>query len=324
MMFMIMIMLNILSHNIFPIFVLVGLGFLLAKKFSLDIGTLNKINFYILVPAFTFVYLYTTPIPLEMLKVLAAAAILMGVNYIIAAILSKIRGYSPGMKNAFVNSIIFYNSGNIGVPLITLVFSSPPFIVDGKTPYLNLALTAQIMVLLIQNITTNTLGFFNAGRAHLQWRDSIGKILKMPAIYAIPSALLLKLVPYDLTQMPFWPALEYLRNALIAIALFILGVQISRTRFKSFNVDVFLSSFFRLVGGPLFAVGIIYLLSLHGIVAQTVLISSSVPTAVNTALIAVEYDNHPDFASQAVLTTTLACAVTSSAVIFLSRILFPI
>ncbi|HEY5561777.1 MAG TPA: AEC family transporter [Clostridiaceae bacterium] len=317
------IMIDILVHNILPIFVLVGLGFLLARNFSLDIGTLNKINFYMLLPAFTFVYLYTTFIPFDMLKVLVATIIIMALNFTVAFVVSSVRGDNPSMKNAFINSVMFYNSGNIGVPLITLIFSSAPFIIDEKTPYLSLALTAQIMVLVVQSITTNTIGFYNAGRAHMHWKESLGKILKMPTIYAIPGAFLFKLIPYDITQTPFWPALEYLKGALVPVALLILGIQISRTKFNSIRSEVFLSVLLRLVAGPLFALGIIHLLSLHGIVAQTVLISASVPTSVNTVLIAVEYDNHPDFASQTVLISTLACTVTLSLIIYLSRIMFP-
>lgn len=315
-------MTGILANNIFPIFVLVGLGYLSAKKFKLDIGTLTKINFYLLVPSFTFVYLYTTKIPLEMLKVLAAAAIMMFLNYIIASVVSKLRRFDPGMKNAFINSIIFYNSGNIGIPLITLIFSYPPFVVNGQTPYLDMALTAQIMVLVVQNITTNTLGFYISGRANVTWKESIKKILKMPAVYMIPSAFLFKLLPLDLTRMPFWPALDYLRNALVAIALLVLGIQIAGTKLKNFNKNVLLSNAIRLVGGPLLALGLISLLNVQGIPAQVIFISSSVPTAVNTALIAVECDNHPEFAAHAVLSSTLLCALTLPGVIYLAQTIF--
>lgn len=319
-----LIMLDILLHNIFPIFILCGLGFLLARNFSLDIVTLNKINFYLLVPSFTFVYLYSTNIPFDMLKVLAASVILFVLSYAAAYFVSKLMGYSSSMRNAFVNSVIFYNSGNIGVPLITLVFSSAPFIAGDKNPYLSLALTVQILVLVTQDITTNTIGFFNAGRAHLKWKDSIKKILTLPAIYAIPSAFILKFLPIDLTITPFWPALVYMKNALVPVALIILGVQISKTRIQSINLSVLSSVLLRLAGGPLLAFGIISLLSLDGVVAQSFLISSAVPTAVNTALIAVEYDNQPEFASQAVWISTLACTLTLLVVIHFARILFPV
>ncbi len=318
------IMLTIFTNNILPIFLLVGLGFILAKKFSLNINTLTKINLYTLVPVFTFVYLYTTDIPMDMLKVLVSAVILMAVNFAVAYTVSGVMKYGQGKKYAFINSVIFYNSGNIGIPLVTLVFSSAPYIIDGKTPYLDLALTSQIMILVVQNITTNSLGFFNAGRAKMNWRDSIKKILKVPTIYIVPSAFLLKLIPYDMTQLPIWPALNYLRNALVAVALLTLGVQISRTKLNSIKPAAWLSVFLRLVGGPAIMLVIIRLLSLDGIIAQAVMISSAVPTAVNSALIAVEYDNHPDLASQAVLISTLLCTITLSAVIYAARVLFPV
>ncbi|MNP05096.1 hypothetical protein D3C76_970390 [compost metagenome] len=54
------------------------------------------------------------------------------------------------------------------------------------------------------------------------------------------------------------------------------------------------------------------------------MISSALPTAVNTALIAVERKNHPDFASQAVMVATLSSAVTLVLVVYISRIIFPV
>ncbi|MGK0467029.1 MAG: putative permease [Clostridium sp.] len=46
---------RILGRNIFPVFLLIFVGFLLSKKFKLDIMTLSKLNFYIFVPAFFFI-----------------------------------------------------------------------------------------------------------------------------------------------------------------------------------------------------------------------------------------------------------------------------
>ncbi|MFY9425745.1 MAG: AEC family transporter [Caldicoprobacterales bacterium] len=300
------------------------LGFALNKKFKIDINTLTKANFYIFVPVFVFTNIYATKIPLEMLKVLFFAILVLIFNVIIGNLISAKMSYDTGKKFAFLNSILFYNSGNVGVPLITLVFSSTPYIIDGTTPYLNLALTTQITVLVVQNITTNTFGFFNAGRATLHWKDSIKNILTMPVIYAIPCALVLKLLPYDLTENPIWIGLEYVRNGMISIALITLGVQLSRTKFQIGNKDAYMAASIRLLGGPVIAFVLIKLMGFSGIIAQALMISTSVPTAVNSALIAVEYNNHPDFASQTVLITTVFSAITLSLVIYLSRIIFPV
>src|SRR5690606_34249548 len=98
----------------------------------------------------------------------------------------------------------------------------------------------------------------------------------------------------------------------------------SRTKFQFGNKDAYIAAFIRLVGGPILAFILIKIMGFNGIIAQALMISSSVPTSVNTALIAVEYDNHPDFASQTVLITTFFSAITLSLVIYLARIIFPV
>jgi predicted permease len=318
------IFLYILLHNIVPIIFIIGLGLALSKKFDLSIHTLSKLNFYIYVPFFIFMQIYTTELPSEMIKVLLFVVLLAILNSVIAAFVAKLRKYDEGFKNAFMNSVMFYNSGNIGIPLITLVFSSGPFLIDGKTPYLTLALTTQIVVLIFQNISTNTVGFYNAGKGSMHWKDSVKSILHMPTIYAIPLAFILKALPYRLESFPLWPSFMYIKDGLISIALITLGAQLSKTKFVLNNKEVYISNFVRLIGGPIFAFIIIKLLNIQGVTAQTLMISSAIPTAVNTALIAVERNNHPDYASQTVMTATLFSSITLAIVVYVSRILFAV
>lgn len=315
---------HILSNNIIPIFTLIALGFMLNKAFDLDIFTLSKINFFIFVPIFVFVNLLTTEIELQLIQALIFGVIILIFNMGITSIVARLRGYDLSLKSAFKNSIMFYNSGNIGVPLITLVFSSGAFVINGQTPYLGIAVTCQVMILVVQNVTTNTIGFFNAGRAHMDWKESLLKICKMPTIYAIPTALVLKYFQVDMTRVPIWPALEFVRQGLISVALITLGVQLSRTSFNFKDREVYLAVAMRLIGGPLLALILLKFFGVQGILAQVLMISSSVPTSVNTALIAVEYNNRPDFASQAVMISTLLSALTLTGVIYFAGLLFPV
>ena len=318
------VIMQIFLQNILPIFILVTLGYLVSRKFSLDIGTLNKIVFWLLVPAFTFANLYVTDIGVDALKALSIAVLILLSNMVIGVVISKVRKYDNGMENAFQNAVMFYNSGNIGIPLITLVFSTGTFLVDGRTPYLGIALTTQIMVLVVQNISVNTLGYFNAGRANLHWKDALMNVLKMPAIYTVTLAFLLKLVPFDFTTLPVWPAILYLKSALVPMALTILGAQLAKSKFQFGNRTAWLAVFIRLVVGPALALLFVTLFGLRGILAQTLLISSAVPTAVNSALVAVECNNHPDFATQVVILSTLFGGVTLIGVIYGASVLFPI
>ncbi len=314
------------THNILPIICIVCLGFLMGKKFPMDVKTLSKLNFYVFVPTFTFYQIYTTVLPDSMLWVLIFALSLLLLNHLLARGIGRVRKYDTGMRNAFMNALMFYNSGNIGVPLITLVFSGVPFIIDEETPYLAPALALQIVVLIVQNLSVNTLGFYNASMGKkMGWKEALISIFTMPTVYAIPVAFLLKYcLPYDLTQFPLWAAVVYLKNGLVPIALFTLGVQLSRTKVAKPSLDVGMAVFLRLIGGPLLAMLLILVFRFDNFTAQVLMMSSSVPTALNTALIAMERDNYPDFAAQTVLYATLLSPLSLTCVVFLSRTMFPI
>lgn len=316
--------LYIFCHNIIPIFIVILCGFFLNRVFTLDINTLSKINLYLFVPVFTFVNLYSTTIDMQMIKTIAFGLIMVGVYMLAAEVVVKLRGYELRLASAFKNAVMFYNSGNIGLPLITLVFSSAPYVIDGYTPYLHLAVTTQIMIMVVQNVTTNTVGVFNAGKACLTWQQAVKIILQMPTIYAIPLAWFCKQLPIDLMQTSIWPGLEFIRQGMVAVALVTLGAQLSRTSFNLADCEIYLASVMRLMGGPLLALIVLKVLHFEGVAAQTLMISSAVPTAVNTALIAVEFNNRPDFAAQTVMVSTLFSALTLTLTIYSARILFPL
>jgi predicted permease len=318
------IFLHILVNNIAPIFIIIALGFGLSKKFDFNIYTLSKINFYLFTPAFIFFNLYTADLDLKLFNVLLFCVISLVINDLLARIIARMRKYDIGLTNAFKNSIMFNNSGNIGLSLITLVFSSAPFVVGGTTPYLGQAIAAQIIILVFMNLTINTIGFYNAGRATMNIKDSIRQIFSLPSIYAIPLALLFKYMQVDVTTTPLWPALVYIKSGLVPISLITLGVQLSKTEFKFRDVNVYIAVFARLILGPIITLIFIYLMNFSGVVAQTILIAYSVPTAVNTALIAVECDNNREFSSQMVMVSTVLSAITLTLAIYAARILFPV
>jgi predicted permease len=310
-------MLAVFSDNILPVFFLIMLGFLLGKKVKLDPSVLTTLNFYIIVPSFMFVMLTETDFPANVGLILVAATLMLVINASLGMVISKVRSFDNVMSRSFASSLMFYNSGNIGIPLITLFFSD-----HQNKSALGIALAVQISVLLVQNISMNTVGFILANHRSGSLKESIVKVFKMPIIYSIALALCLKYFSFDPQSLSIWPALVYAKDAMIAIALLTLGIQLASTSLRSLRADVFLSSALRLVGGPIAALIIIWFMRFDGIVAQAFLISSSVPTAVNTALIAIECKTNPEFASQTVMVSTVISAITLSGVIFLSQILY--
>jgi len=298
------------------------LGYIIDKKFKPDMNTLTKINFYLFVPAFSFVNIYTTDISIDLVRVIVLTAILLAINFVFGAALSKLLRLPKKTSKAFENALMFYNSGNIGVSLITLVFSNAPFISDGMTPYLEVALSVQIMTLLVQNLTTNTIGFINSGGEGMTLKTGIIRVVQMPALYAITLAVLLKFMPFDFTVTPIWSALVYLRNGLVGIALVTLGVQLSKSKINLKMKIPYLAAVCRLIGGPALAFLLIKLFGFEGVTAQAIFIASSTPTAVNTALLSIECKGDSEFAVQTVTISTLLSAVTMTTVVYLAYVLF--
>lgn len=307
---------HILLYQILPVFLLIGTGMLINLRYGLDVRTLSRLTVYALVPGFIFVTLYETGIPPELLKALVYAVLLMIPLVLATALYSRTSVHSHSLSSAILNSVLFYNSGNFGLPLITLVFMNSP-----EAP---LALSTQVMVLLVQNLAGNTLGFYLAGRAQMHKDQLFKLILGIPAMYALGAALIFKALPIDATTLFFWPTLVYLKGGLIPVALFTLGVQLSKSRFKASNPAVWAAVALRLLISPIVAYGLLLLIQIHGTMAQVLLIGSGLPSAVTTALAAVEFDNEAEFASQTVMVTTLLCAVTLAVLIPLAQWLFPI
>jgi len=301
----------IILNNIAPIFLIILLGYIMEKKFALDVWSFSKANFYIFVPALVFLKVYETELQLEFVRALVFGIVFVLALNLVANIIARMRNLDVSRLNALKNSIMFYNSGNFGLPLIILVFDGLPR-----------AVAIQIMILMVQNLTTNTLGFYNAGRGQMNYRDSIIKILKMPAVYSVGAAIVMKFMPFNLEDFFLWPSIEYMAEGLIPVALLTLGIQISLADLDFGDLDVYLAAFMRLIGGPILALALIYILGIDGLMARVLFISSAVPSAVNTALIAVEFKNEPDYASQIVMTTTLMSAFTLTGVIYLSGVIF--
>ena len=288
-----------------------GLGFFMQKKFELHIPTLAKLNIYFLVPGFIFVKLYSTAFSASLFtKILFFFLLYVAVLYILSVIAAKWMGLDAKKKITFSNSVMFFNSGNYGVPVNDLVFKSDPF-----------AMSIQVIVLTLQNIFLFSYGIFSLQSANIGKLKALLGYFKMPVLYAMLSGILLNVFQVPIPGFLWVPA-NYIADAMISLALLTLGAQVANIKFKSGLSSVYSSIALRLLIGPLIALGIIFIFQLEGIIAQALLIASAMPTSVNSAVIAQEYNNHPNFAAQIVLFSTLVSAFTVTLVIYLGRILF--
>lgn len=297
---------HIFLNNIVPLAVMIVIGAAMFRAFHLDIKTLSKLNFYVFAPALVFVKLYESELSVAILgQVLLFFLLFFTAITVMTEIFVRIRKYKGGMKGAMRNSIIFYNSANYAIPLNQMVFVGDAF-----------TLSVQMIVMMMQNLLPNTLGVYNVNAHKSSWKDIAKTVACLPTIYMIPLAFVLRHYQIPVPQ-PLSVPLHYIADGFMATALLTLGVQLGGMKWTFRFSDVLWSNFLRLCMGPLIGLGVVYVLGLHGVMAQALVLSCAVPTSLSSVLLAVEYDNEPEFSSQAVFMSTVLSMFTVTLVIYL-------
>lgn len=305
------ILFHILLDIIFPIFILIGAGAVLQRLIRMDLSTLSTLTVYFLLPAVCFVNIYESKMSSELISQTLVFLIVFNILLILTSMfIAKANKFDRKLTSTFKNSMVLSNSGNYGLPVSELVFAANPA-----------GMSIQIIISIFQNLLTFTYGFFNSVSAQSSGRDIIRKIIRLPVIYALLLAILLKCLHIEIP--PFlWKPIENSSNAFLAVALVTLGAQVAYLKITRISRPIVWIVLGRLIISPLVGLLVIFCLGLTGITAQALFIASSFPSSRNSALLALEYDNYPEYASQAVLLTTIISSITVAVVVYLSKILF--
>lgn len=301
---------DILKDIILPIFILMGIGFIMQRRFQLDVQTLARLNIYIFIPGFIFVKLYQAQFTFGLFaQVLVFFVLYIFLLFIVSYVVSKLLHIGGGKKVTFTNSVVFFNSGNYGVPVNDLVFKSDPF-----------AISIQVIVLMLQNIFLFSYGIFSFKSVQEGKLQALIGYFKMPVMYAMATGVVFNVWNVSLPSF-VWVPMNYIADSLVALALFTLGAQVAKLRLTVGLSEVYGSVIVRLVIGPLLALCLILLFEWEGVLAQALFIAAAMPTSVNSAVIAEEYKNYPEFAAQIVLFSTLMSTITVTTVIYVGQLL---
>lgn len=301
----------IILDVILPILILMLIGAILQRKFQFNLKQLSTLITYCLMPAAVFVNIYDisieTGLLLQIMYYLMLYSLsLMLVSYFISKTLKLEKGESAALKN----SISLMNSGNYGLPVSQLIFSHNP-----------VGVSIQIFIVIFQNLLTYSYGIYNLLSATKTIGSIIQSFLRLPVFYALILGVLFQSFTIQIPNSIFLP-LNQLANSFVAIALILLGAQLSNIKLNFFHRVITWALIGRLLMGPLLALAMIYLINIDGIVAQSLFIASSFPTSRNTSTIAMEYQIEPELHAQIVLFSTLFSMITVTIVIYLSYILF--
>jgi len=295
---------NVFVHVLLPILVMFGAGWIMDRRHRLDLATLVKLNIYLFVPAFIFVQIVESHLTAGIaLKVVGFTVAIIAGMAILSALIGRTMGYTRPQTRSLQLATMFYNSGNYGVPLMALAF-------PGVGPLL------QVFIIVATNVSTFTVGLFLASSTHRTGWRALLPMLRQVSLWAVGGALLVRWFHVPVQDWRWlWVPLGYFSDALIGLALVTLGAQISKTERPRHFSRLGWALGLRLVGGPLLAWALVGVFGFTGETAKIMILSSSFPTAVNTALLAHEFDADPHFAAQAVFASTLLSMFTVTLIV---------
>jgi predicted permease len=298
---------SVFLSDILPIFLIAGAGFLLARYLQASVKTLSHVVFYALIPCFVFRLLTTQKIggPAAGRMALLAVLVLIAMG-VLARLVSIPLKLSRSDLSGFLLVVMFSNGGNYGLPVVLFAFG-------------NEALAYATVFFVTSSLLTYTIGVVLAASGRRSLGQAIVGVTRMPAIYGVIAAGLIIATGATVPLAVMRP-IQLLGDAAIPVMILVLGMQLERAtkpeRLQVVGAAVVLS----LVAAPLVALGLTWVLGVSGAARQAVVVLASMPTAVITTILALEFDVAPTFVTNVVFLTTILSPLTLSPLIaFLGR-----
>jgi len=288
---------SIFFNVILPVFGIVMLGFLIGGRLQLQAITLTRTAYFVFVPAFIFQAISTAEIQLDIaLQMVCFIVLAHLLAVLLAGGIGRVLGRSKEMIAAFVMIASFGNVGNYGLAMIQFHLGEQ-------------AIAPASIYFVAISICAFTVCVGAAGWAHGGSKGAFWGLLKTPALWALPPALLVSAggvpVPLLLSRM-----IGLLADAMIPVMLFALGLQLLEQKRVSLSADVWLASGIRLLLVPAITYAVAFPFTLNQLETVTGILQAGMPTAILVAIIAKENNIVPSFVTSVVVISTLSSLVT--------------
>ena len=286
-------------NNLLPVLLCAATGFVLGRTLQLDVKTASRLAFFIFSPCLVFVSLERVNISGSEFGSLAfftlGVSLLIGV---LAYIAGRLLGAGRHLIASLVVASMFVNSGNYGLAATKFAFGDA-------------ALARALVCFVFGTVVVYTLGVLIASMGKFSPFQALQKLLFVPAVYGLLAAALVRgadlHVPLFLDR-----SVSMLGDASIPLMLVILGIQISEAR--SWPRDrillISVAAFLQIVVTPIIALLVAHWMGLTGVTRQAAVLQASMPAAVVTTVLAVQYELDSTLVSGTVVLTTLLSPLT--------------
>jgi len=265
--------------TIFPMLMIVTIGYFYARKKPMNMGVVNSLNIDVFIPVLIFSVLSAKSFELAPLKNLAIGAIIIIIGSgIILLPLCKVLKVEP---KTFIPPMMFSNSGNLGLPLLLLAFGDS-------------ALNAAIVLFIVETGLHFSLGLYILDR-----KTSPLTVLRLPLILATLAGLAFSSFNIELSETIKTP-LKMMGDVSIPLMLFALGVRMIDIDFSTWKVGMW-GTILAPVSGIIIALALQPLLSLSKEHFAYLIIFAALPPALLNYMVAEKYNQQPGQVASIVL-----------------------
>lgn len=280
-----------------PITIILFIGYLIGRSQpNLQTRTVSDLVVYVGTPALIFSTLVEFEVSAETFwrMALAATSCVLVAGILGLLVLARYRKFWP----SFLPSLMFPNSGNLGIPIVLLAFGQ-----EG----LKLAISYFVPIALAQH----SIGLsISAGSV------KIGHLVRQPILYAIILSIIT--LSYDL-YIPeiLMITTEILGGLMIPAMLLLLGISLANLSVTDFKPAVLLA-FGRLFIGLISAVIVVFLLGLDRIYASVVLVMATMPIAIVCHVYSERYDRNESQVAGGILVSTAGAFFVLPVILWIS------
>ena len=297
-------LLEILVHDILPVFIVIGLGYAFARRNATELRTATRLTFYVLSPCLVFVSLVGSDMDGgETAQIFIFVLLMVLIMGALAWLTGRAMRLTAQQLTGFLLAAMFVNAGNYGLGVTRLAFGA-----EAEARAVIYFVSSSILVYTLGTLIAS--GFKGGGRGILI------HLLTLPQVYALLAVFVIRAAGWQVPE-PIMEGLRLPAQAAIPMMLLLLGVQLAGASIGEYWKTATVGTVLRLLIAPLVAVGLAALLRMSGPARQAGILEASMPAAVIVTLIANEYEAEPRLVTSTVLLSTLLSPITLSVIIAL-------
>ena len=285
-----------------PIITVIVIGYVFGKTVEINVRQLTDISLYVFTSALVFRMLVNTKIPTEQIFLMGISIVILYAILAASGILiGKYNNEPTNFISASLLCILFVNSGNMGLPFNLFAYGEP-------------GLEIASIYLVFNALLTFSVGIFIAARGNKSTKQSLTTIFKLPLIYAVLLAIVVRFFQIDKPHFVF-VSIDLLQQAAVPVLLIILGIQIARTEITKNIGQLNYVIILRLMISPIIAFFIAELIGMKGLIQKVFIIQSAMPVAINSVILAIKFNIRPNFVANVAVISTII-SILSLAVVF--------